>query len=131
MHYKSNVNYNINKYIQLIKQSANGRPLYPMKCKDCNTSMTRFKFNVHDCSKDKLKCDKCEMQIMRKNMSHHITVCNQKWLDQKGIMINEHREIVAKALKYCQQQQKFKASDIRQRLMDQGMYSMVIPGDNV
>ena len=42
-------------------------------------------------------------------------MCPQKWLYQKGSMINEHRDIVSKALQHCQHQGKLNTTDITNR----------------
>ena len=62
-------------------------------------------------------------------MNHHIGVCSQKWLYKKGSMTSQHREVVAKALKYCQLHGELDTQNIAKRLMDQGMNTLVIPGN--
>ena len=107
-------------------------PLHPMECKHCYKSFTRFQLTVHEtigCPKQKIACSKCEMPMIRENMNGHNAACPQKWLIDKGTMINEHREIVSNALQYCYQQTTLTKIDIRDRLKTQGMKAMVIKGN--
>ena len=109
--------------------TMNRCPFLQMKCEKCDKYMKRAQLNTHQCPKEKLECSKCEMEVMRENIDAHIIVCSQKWLQKKGNMTNsEHREIIAKALKYCHQQGKLNKHDIREKLDEQGMKAMVIVG---
>ena len=106
----------------LQQHSINHCPLYQMKCNHCKNMMTRTQLDSHQCPEEKIKCDKCEIKVLRKNMNNHKTVCSQKWLYNKGNMKKKHREIISKVL----QDRHDDIEDIRNRLRDKGMQSIVI-----
>ena len=77
---------------------------------------------------EKTSCHKCEKKIMKKDKSHHVTVCTQRWLHTKGNMNNELRDVVGKALKICHKANKLNPGDITITLQQYGMSAMVFSG---
>lgn len=102
--------------------------LFQVKCKHCEKYMSRSELMLHICPKEKIKCEKCESEILKNNMKNHISVCSQKCLINKGSMTVKQREIIAKILKDCNNDNKenFVLSNIRDKLMFFGMKKTIV-----